>query len=789
MASPRTVRRRLGGSVAAVTVLAVTAGAGVLASPLAVASSAAVGASGAGAALTSPAGTGSVTEGAAVRTAATVPAVTVSNVGAVGSVAGLDVGAEVVSSGDSGYLTSRTDGSGSSVLEWHRYADGSVAAVGAGVVGYDSDSDFVVTGDGGSMVFVRDMRDMRDTGGGAAWSASYDLASEFRPGAKLVGVVGDDLFVKVPADGGVYQELWQLARVDGVVTKTKRSSNPFSMDFKVVASTSDVMIVLSSNRVFPSSSTFRTEYWRTRASVGGDASIESGSRKNTAPWTQASTGAYTADYEAGVEYRGGVTELVVDGTFVHRRFAMDGSMSGAVVVGIVRDTLLYGVPGEASDATPSPLFARSVTDPGAAPYELLRHFSSAAHAPDGSLLVRGATTDADGLFRIREATGGLPGATLIADTGRLAPVQVSKSKVPAAVSLEKPGATVPMEWTLSRANATVDLTLTHTATGRKLTQRLDRPVAGSRFAFLWNGVLDGGSAPNGAYTWQITAGPADGVGSPATAQGSLRVSRRANPHDFSDNGSTDVLARDASGVLWRDDLFDWPSDGKVATAGRTKVGSGWQGYDQLEAVGNVAGASTGDVVARDASGVLWLYQGTGSASAPFAPRVRVGGGWQIYKKITGGGDLTGDGRPDLVAADAAGVLWLYKGTGRTSAPFAPRVRVGGGWQIYHHITAVGDVAGTAAGDLAARDASGVLWLYRGDGAGRFAPRVRIGAGWNAFSRVVGAGDVTADGRPDLIAYGPNGTYVYRATGSTTAPFARLTTTLYAGEGGKFNDVV
>ncbi|WP_275467207.1 hypothetical protein [Streptomyces noursei] len=54
---------------------------------------------------------------------------------------------------------------------------------------------------------------------------------------------------------------------------------------------------------------------------------------------------------------------------------------------------------------------------------------------------------------------------------------------------------------------------------------------------------------------------------------------------------------------------------------------------------------------------------------------------------------------------------------------------------------------------------------------------------------LGAGDVTADGRPDLIAHGANGTYVYRSTGSPTAPFSRQATTLYAGEGGRFNAVV
>ncbi|MET7859416.1 VCBS repeat-containing protein [Streptomyces sp. NPDC005318] len=742
MAFVRTTRRRLGASVA--TVLAVTVGAGVLASPGAVAAPASV-------TRATEAATGEVN---------------------------LPLGAEIVSTGDTGRLTSRKDDSGNTVLEWYRYADGAVLPINTGTMGHDSNSDIVVTSDGGSMVFLRDMK------AGATWSASFDLASEFRPGAKLVGVVGENLFVSVPTTGGYY-ELWQLAQVNGVAKKTKLTSGSYGLDYKVAASTGHDLLVLGSSRVF-SGATFRTQYWKALTSVNSGAAIDLNGTESIGPWTQSSTGAYTADYKAWVDYTAGGTELVVAGPGIRKEFKMDSSTSGAVIAGIAGNTLLYGVPGTAADETLSPLYARSITTADAAPYKLLEDFSSVAHAPDGSLLVRGATADADGVFRIADGVGGTPGVTLVADTGKVLAVKVTESKVPTAVNLEKAGTTLPMEWSLSRANATVDLTLTHAATGQKLTKRLSQPVSDSRFAFVWDGVLDGISAPNGAYTWQITATPTDGVGAPATASGSFQVSRQANPHDFNDNGSTDVLARDASGVLWRDDLLDWPSGDQVTTAKRTKIGAGWQVCNQIEAAGNLAGAPAGDLVARDTSGVLWLYLGKGDGT--FASRTKVGPGWQVYNKITGGSDLTGDGRPDLLATDTAGVLWLYKGTGSWSAPFAARTRVGGGWQIYNQITAVGNIAGSAAGDLVARDTAGVLWLYQGNGTGNFTARVRIGAGWNAFSHLVGAGDVTGDGRPDLIAYGPNGTYVYRSTGSATAPFSRQTTTLYAGEGTKFDNI-
>ncbi|CAM5597432.1 VCBS repeat-containing protein [Streptomyces tanashiensis] len=96
--------------------------------------------------------------------------------------------------------------------------------------------------------------------------------------------------------------------------------------------------------------------------------------------------------------------------------------------------------------------------------------------------------------------------------------------------------------------------------------------------------------------------------------------------------------------------------------------------------------------------------------------------------------------------------------------------------------------GNPAGDLVARDTSGVLWLFSGKGDGTFLPRVRIGGGWNAFTQLVGMGDANNDGRGDLLAYGAGGTYVYLGTGTESAPFSRIYTSLYRGEGAKFNSV-
>jgi hypothetical protein len=60
------------------------------------------------------------------------------------------------------------------------------------------------------------------------------------------------------------------------------------------------------------------------------------------------------------------------------------------------------------------------------------------------------------------------------------------------------------------------------------------------------------------------------------------------------------------------------------------------------------------------------------------PRVRVGGGWGGYSALVGTGDLSGDGRADLLARDTAGKLWRYASTG--AGTYGGRVLIGtGGW--------------------------------------------------------------------------------------------------------------
>jgi hypothetical protein len=198
--------------------------------------------------------------------------------------------------------------------------------------------------------------------------------------------------------------------------------------------------------------------------------------------------------------------------------------------------------------------------------------------------------------------------------------------------------------------------------------------------------------------------------------------------------ATRFLGRDTAGTLWR---YDGTGNASAPYQARVAVGSGWQGYTALTALSTLTVHGTGDVVARDASGVLWYYRGGGDAR-PFAARVKVGAGWNAYNSLVGAGDLTGDGRADLLARDASGVLWLYPGTPSTTAPFGARAKVGTGWGIYNALLVPGDLTGDGRADIVGRDAWGVLWLYRGtgDAAAPYAARVNVGTGWGAYNALI-----------------------------------------------------
>ncbi|MFI1014949.1 FG-GAP repeat domain-containing protein [Streptomyces sp. NPDC020965] len=191
-----------------------------------------------------------------------------------------------------------------------------------------------------------------------------------------------------------------------------------------------------------------------------------------------------------------------------------------------------------------------------------------------------------------------------------------------------------------------------------------------------------------------------------------------------------AVARDKSGVLW---FYRMAGDGGIYKD-RLKVGGGWNAFNSLTGASDLTGDNKADLLARDTRGTMWLYPGTGKATAPFGTRVKIGGGWSIYNSLIGGTDVTGDNKADLLARDTAGKLWLYRGTGVAAKPFDRPVQAGAGWQKYNSVLAPGDLNSDGKADLVARDAAGAIWYYKGTGvSAKYAAPVKVATGWKRYN--------------------------------------------------------
>lgn len=162
----------------------------------------------------------------------------------------------------------------------------------------------------------------------------------------------------------------------------------------------------------------------------------------------------------------------------------------------------------------------------------------------------------------------------------------------------------------------------------------------------------------------------------------------------------------------------------------TKLGTGWNAYNVLTSPGDLTGDKRADLLARKAStGDIYLFAAKSDGTLAAGKKIR--SAWTGYTKILGAGDLNGDGHGDVLARDKAGVLWRYDGLG--NGLLKDRVKVFAGWGTgYNVIVGPGDITGDGKADLVSRDDSGNVWRNNGDGKGSFGARVKIASGWQGY---------------------------------------------------------
>ncbi|MEU4172708.1 FG-GAP-like repeat-containing protein [Streptomyces sp. NPDC026665] len=287
----------------------------------------------------------------------------------------------------------------------------------------------------------------------------------------------------------------------------------------------------------------------------------------------------------------------------------------------------------------------------------------------------------------------------------------------------------------------------------------------------WNGKDGSGRlVPNGAYTWKLTVTPADGQGAALTRTGTVKVTGAAAVRrDFvGSDGFGEVVTLNGSGGL----TYQYGT-GKGTFTGKVS-GSGWPTTVKVVPFGDLNGDRCNDVLVRYAGGSLRAYRpACGAAVTPSTAYTSLGTGWTQYDVLTSPGDVSGDGRADLIARQSStGDVYLYKAT--STGTFSARVKVASKWTGYKKVVGAGDLNGDGHGDLLAQDRSNELWRYDGTAAGTFKARVKVFADWgSSYDVIVGAGDVDGDGRADLVSRDTSGA-VWRNAGNGKGSFGSRT---------------
>ncbi|WP_051832170.1 FG-GAP-like repeat-containing protein [Streptomyces katrae] len=241
---------------------------------------------------------------------------------------------------------------------------------------------------------------------------------------------------------------------------------------------------------------------------------------------------------------------------------------------------------------------------------------------------------------------------------------------------------------------------------------------------------------------------------------SLWTSGSQSRPDYNGDGFTDVLARDAQGDAW---VYQGTGGSGTSTLGsRYFIGNGfWRDYWTHLYTADLNNDGRTDIVGRTKEGDLYLFPGTGGTDTnSFAGRYLIGVGWNGYD--LGFGDVNLDGRTDVFARDANADLWVYPGSGGTgTSTLSARTFIGngfwpGGWETLRYA----DLNGDSKIDIVGRTDQGDVYLFPNstgaDGKISFGARTFEGNGWWVGGWTPYPADLNSDGAAEHVGVLNNG---------------------------------
>jgi SpoIID/LytB domain protein len=225
---------------------------------------------------------------------------------------------------------------------------------------------------------------------------------------------------------------------------------------------------------------------------------------------------------------------------------------------------------------------------------------------------------------------------------------------------------------------------------------------------------------------QLLAGNgAQGFTAQVMAQDWARLGLVANIGPWDQDNRADVVERDGG------TLYYHPGNGRGGFYPRVPISSGWESINLMVGAGDFDGDGHNDFLIRNgANGQFKLYRGNGTGGV--INTVLVGSGWSQFRLVVAPGDVTGDNKPDVLAVRSSdNAMFLYAGTG-TGTVLAAR-QVTGSWAGYTSLMGPGDVTGDGRNDLVGRRSSdGALVVLAGNSMGAFTLSKVVGTTWATY---------------------------------------------------------
>jgi FG-GAP-like repeat len=233
--------------------------------------------------------------------------------------------------------------------------------------------------------------------------------------------------------------------------------------------------------------------------------------------------------------------------------------------------------------------------------------------------------------------------------------------------------------------------------------------------------------------------------------------RQPAPEDFTGNGLSDILWRNADGdvAIWQMNGFNVTANAVVGSADST-----WQ----IAGTGDFSGDGSADILWQNASGAVDVWEMSGGTVAATAQIGVADSTWHV----AGTGDFNGDGDSDILWLNNDGAVDIWEMNGTNVIADAQIGIADSTW----HIMGTGDFNGDGDSDILWQNNDGAVDIWEMNGT-NVAADVQVGFADPSW-HIMGTGDFNGDGMSDILWQNNNGAVdLWEMNGSTVVANAQL----------------